>query len=581
MGLTSALFTGLSGLNVNQTRLNVVGNNIANANTIAFKSSRALFSPQFYITEGGGGPPTGDFGGTNPSQRGLGAQVAAIEKDFTQGALETTGKKTDLAIDGKGFFVVEGAERGFTREGAFVLNADNRLVTQNGQYVMGYGADDAGNIIQGQLNQLNVPADIKSEAKATSDVVLQGNLDADGDVATGASVLTTAATTPLQSLSAAPTIGDATLLSDLTLDGTTALFNPAGTPPDKLTIGGKKGGRTLDTLDFDLTPTSTVRNLLDFYNQALQIKTDEVGPPGFVTPGAAFDPLTNTIKIVGNPGKDNALALSGTSFKSTNANMTMTFGADATSNPSGESIYTSFEVFDSLGTPVTIDVEAHLEEKTDAGSTWRFTTSSPENTRAATFDPTATGANAFTGAILGSGTMTFDTDGQLVGTTGATVTLDRSATGATAQQSINLDFSQMSALSAKKSTLVMDNQNGVPTGLINGFEIGANGIVTGTFTNGQSRTLGQLAIALFDNPAGLIDQGGNLYVPGANSGNPSITAPLELDSGAIRSGTLELSNVDLSREFVNLIISTTGFTAASRVITTSDQLITELLNTAR
>jgi flagellar hook protein FlgE len=581
MALTSALFTGLSGLNVNQTRLNVVGNNIANANTIAFKSSRALFAPQFYITEGGGGPPTGDFGGTNPSQRGLGASVSAIEKDFTQGALETTGKKTDLAIDGKGFFVVEGAERGYTREGAFVLNADNKLVTQSGQYVLGYGADDAGNIIQGQLEQLNVPADIKSEAKATADVVLQGNLDADGDVATGASVLTTSATTPLQSLSAAPVINDTTLLSDLTLDGTTPLFNPAGTPPDTLTIAGKKGGRTLTPLDFEIDPTSTVRNLLDFYNQGLQIKTDETNPPGVAAPGAAFDPLTNTIKITGNAGKDNALALSGTSFKSTNPNTRLTFGDDPTSKPDGESIFTSFEVFDSLGTPVTIDIETHLEEKTDAGSTWRFTASSPDNTRAGTFDPASTGAGAFAGAILGSGTITFDTDGQLVGTTGGTVNLDRSATGATAQQAINLDFTQLSALSARKSTLVLDSQNGVPTGLINGFEIGANGIVTGTFSNGQSRTLGQLALALFDNPAGLVDQGGNLYLSGANSGDPSITAPTELDSGAIRSGTLELSNVDLSREFVNLIISTTGFTAASRVITTSDQLITELLNTAR
>ncbi|MBC8105906.1 MAG: flagellar hook-basal body complex protein [Anaerolineae bacterium] len=106
MGLTSALFTGLSGLNVNQTRLNVVGNNIANANTVAFKSSRALFAPQFYVTDSAGGPPNADFGGENPSQRGLGATVATIQKDFTQGSMDTTGKDTDLAIDGQGFFIV-------------------------------------------------------------------------------------------------------------------------------------------------------------------------------------------------------------------------------------------------------------------------------------------------------------------------------------------------------------------------------------------------------------------------------------------------------------------------------------------
>src|SRR5688572_29244782 len=107
MALTSTLFTGLSGLDVNQTRLNVVGNNIANVNTIAFKSSRALFKPQFYVSDGGGSPPSADFGGTNPSQRGLGAAVAAIEKDFSPGSIEPTGKSTDVAVDGAGFFVVQ------------------------------------------------------------------------------------------------------------------------------------------------------------------------------------------------------------------------------------------------------------------------------------------------------------------------------------------------------------------------------------------------------------------------------------------------------------------------------------------
>src|SRR6478609_625181 len=99
MALSSALFTGLSGLNVNQTKLNVVGNNIANANTVAFKSSRALFKPQFYVTDTGGAPPGGDFGGTNPNQRGLGAEMAAIDKNFGAGSIESTGKATDMAID--------------------------------------------------------------------------------------------------------------------------------------------------------------------------------------------------------------------------------------------------------------------------------------------------------------------------------------------------------------------------------------------------------------------------------------------------------------------------------------------------
>src|SRR5947207_1396943 len=122
MALTNALFTGLSGLNVNQARLNVVGNNIANTNTVAFKSSRVLFKPQFYVTDIAGGPPTADFGGQNPSQRGLGAEVAAIQKDFSAGSIEPTGRDTDLAVDGDGFFIVQGKDQRYTRDGSFVLN---------------------------------------------------------------------------------------------------------------------------------------------------------------------------------------------------------------------------------------------------------------------------------------------------------------------------------------------------------------------------------------------------------------------------------------------------------------------------
>src|SRR5690349_1686539 len=115
MGVTSALFTGLSGLNVNQQRLNVVGNNIANVNTVGFKSSRALFKPQFYVTDSPGGPADANFGGTNPSQRGLGAQMATIQKDFSTGTIDPTGKATDMAIDGDGFFIVQdGANQKFT-----------------------------------------------------------------------------------------------------------------------------------------------------------------------------------------------------------------------------------------------------------------------------------------------------------------------------------------------------------------------------------------------------------------------------------------------------------------------------------
>src|SRR5688500_10447152 len=149
MALSNTLFAGLSGLNVNQTKLNVVGNNIANVNTVAFKGSRAMFRPQFYVTDSGGSQPVGDFGGSNPSQRGLGATVAGIEKNFSGGSIESTGRATDMAIDGEGFFVVRSDELKYTRDGSFKLNANNMLVTSSGDFVQGYGVGPNFQVIQG------------------------------------------------------------------------------------------------------------------------------------------------------------------------------------------------------------------------------------------------------------------------------------------------------------------------------------------------------------------------------------------------------------------------------------------------
>ncbi|MGH7175740.1 MAG: flagellar hook-basal body complex protein, partial [Tepidisphaeraceae bacterium] len=161
------------------------------------------------------------------------------------------------------------------------------------------------------------------------------------------------------------------------------------------------------------------------------------------------------------------------------------------------------------------------------------------------------------------------------------IVIDRANTGAATPLNVTLDFDAMTSLTSRDSQMVMTHQDGNPIGTLSSFSIGANGIITGTFTNGLTRALGQVALATFNNPSGLIDTGGGLYSTGANSGVAVIGAPLELGSGSIHAGALELSNVDISAEFINLIIASTGFSASSRVISTSDQLLTELLNTSR
>jgi flagellar hook protein FlgE len=241
--------------------------------------------------------------------------------------------------------------------------------------------------------------------------------------------------------------------------------------------------------------------------------------------------------------------------------------AGTASNPVGEGVHTTFVAYDSLGTPVNVDVTAVLESKSNAGNTWRFYAASGDDTD--------------TSLVLGNGTLTFDNNGKLTASTGTSLTLDRNATGAVAPLAFDLDFSSMTSLTSRDSEMLMTVQDGSGIGTLNAFSVGADGTITGQFTNGLTRTLGQMAMATFSNPSGLEDKGGNQFAAGSNSGVAVISAPLDLGAGAIRAGALELSNVDLSTEFINLIISSTGFSAASRVITTSDQLITELLNSSR
>jgi flagellar hook protein FlgE len=128
---------------------------------------------------------------------------------------------------------------------------------------------------------------------------------------------------------------------------------------------------------------------------------------------------------------------------------------------------------------------------------------------------------------------------------------------------------------------VMTSQDGSPIGTLNSFSVGTDGTITGAYSNGQTKTLGQLAMATFKNNDGLINNGGNTYSSSADSGIAVISAPQTLGSGSIQSGALELSNVDLSTQFTNLIIASTGYSASSKVITTSDQLLTDLLNTSQ
>ncbi len=283
MGLTSALYTGLSGLSSSQFSLDVIGDNIANINTNGFKGSRSLFQTQFARTISAGTKPSTTQGGTNPMQIGLGSTVGAIQRSFTAGALETTGVPSDLAIEGDGFFVLRTPENEqvFSRDGAFSLSADARLISSDGFFVQGYSVNRDFKLIPGALGDISIPLGTLTTARATTTAELNGTLNSNGTVATQGTILRSqilhdAANNPI------------TAATNLTV-----VKNPGGAPllaaGDIITIEGvKRGGRDIPNESFIVGTTgNTVGDFLAWLDDVIGIDTTAGvgGSPGVQVTG--------------------------------------------------------------------------------------------------------------------------------------------------------------------------------------------------------------------------------------------------------------------------------------------------------
>ena len=179
MGLQSALSTALTGMTAAETSIDVIGNNVANANTVGFKESKVNFATQFLQTQSIGAAPTGNRGGTNPRQVGLGVKVAEISPEFTQGTIEISSNPLDLAIQGDGFFIVQGAqgETLYTRNGQFKTNANNEIVTVTGQRALGFAVDDNFQLQPTGLSTIQIPIGAAAVAQATENVFMEGFLN--------------------------------------------------------------------------------------------------------------------------------------------------------------------------------------------------------------------------------------------------------------------------------------------------------------------------------------------------------------------------------------------------------------------
>ncbi len=587
MASTVAMFTGLSGLAANARNLDVIGNNIANVNTIAFKSNRMIFAPTFSRNFSLGTAPSDNTGGTNPGQIGLGVSIAGTQRNFTNGSISATGVPTDVAIEGDGFLIVEKAgERFYTRAGALQRNQANDLVTISGAKVMGFAVDEQFKIITGNLVELNIPVGTLTLAEATRSVSFNGNVNPSGVVATTGSIHETAAFFSDAALTI-PMDGTEDLTAvDLYIDdgaGGSFLAFEGGEQAIVTVSGIEKGGKDLGSHTFGFMTSAqaaaagvdefgtTMNDYIAFLDKVLGLDGSTIG--GETLGGGITINAAGQIIITGNEGTVQDLDID-------NADMSVTYAGTPAGSPidqpfimtksgsaDGESVRTSFIVYDSLGTGLTVDLTFVLQSTTpNAGSTWEFVAESSDSD---SLD-----------RVVGLGVVQFDANGRFVSATNQSFSMVRT-NGAASPLTVSMSFDDgtdaITALTDNTSVLAAVFQDGSPIGTLSGFSIGEDGIISGSFTNGLTRNIGQLALAKFSNPEGLVDAGSNLFRAGPNSGTALITSPLEFGTGRLIGGALELSNVDLSQEFINLILASTGYSAASRIITTTNDLFAQLL----
>jgi flagellar hook protein FlgE len=707
MGLASAMSTALTGLNASESTISVVGNNLANSNTVGFKESDVTFATQFLQTISVGSGPSATSGGTNPQQQGLGTMVAEISPNFSQGTITTGNSPTDLAIQGDGFFIVQGSngEQLYTRNGVFTTNSNDQLISSTGNLLMGFGVDNEFNINTAQLQPLQIPLGSAEVAQATTTAVLNGTLPPDSGNAPSASVVETGiltdgsqtfpasgpdpelltsgippvavqgllsgtynyyvtftngneesrpqlvpATSPLLSdnqvvlsdiptptppwtgvniyrsvntpagntnyyqLPAAgfqpdgtyidnytddtietnkvldmngPAANANTLLTDVvSYDGTS--YNSVFPSVGALSFTGSLGGNTLTAKTFQVTATSTLGDLATFLQQALGI----YGSPGpdsnnpipddpvsGLPPGATIT-ASGQLQIVGNNGTDNSIGIGLSSMTLNGSAVSLPFNAEANGSTTyaagGLSVSTDMIAYDSLGMPLPVHITAVLQSMNGTATTYRWFADCSQN------DP-ASGAEIG----VGTGVVTFDGNGNFVSASNSTVSIDRTNEPSVKPLQFNLDFSQLSGLAATNSegavtpSLSVKSQDGCAPGSLSSFEIGTDGLITGTFTNGISRDLGQIQLARFSNPTGLEQQGQNMYSSGLNSGLPIQGNPGDQGIGSIVSGSLELSNTDIGSSLIDLILGQTMYSSNTRVITTAQQMFDDLLNLIR
>ncbi|WP_099187220.1 flagellar hook protein FlgE [Tepidibacter mesophilus] len=499
-----SMYSAVSSLKAHQTKMDVIGNNIANVNTVGFKGSRVTFKETFAQTIKGAGGAQDGRGGTNPMQIGLGADVASIDVLQKRGAVERTDNTTDLMINGEGYFMVSDdtnfLNRYYTRAGNFSIDGGGNLVTQDGYKVLGYMADDTGRL-KSSIEGLKIDKSVVYPPQATKPSV-------------------------------PPIPGE-----------------------EIVTFGGNLDSNTVKLVD----DTGTA-------------KGDIIGEKGTTNP-AIYSFNEERSKAAGKP-----------IYTQENEEMSKSLGRE-----------TTIEVFDDFGNvhQVKLLFTKQSVDSTNGESTWQVDAMymNPDggmitNGKTNKYDTTTGEANNETnpgeGFSCTSFTIKFDKNGKVLDGSPSKMTFNIGTDLTKGADALNVEMNLSNLTQfADKSNAGATFIKGYKQGALSEFAVAPNGEVIGAFDNGQRRILGRVALANFKNPAALQKFQSNMFLETRNSGTANIGKPSQDGFAELNPGSLEMSNVDLGQEFTNMITTQRGFQANSRVITTTDSMIEELVNLKR
>lgn len=546
-----SMYSAVSGLKTHQTRMDVIGNNIANVNTVAFKSSSVTFSDILYQTtsNASGANATTGTGGVNAKQIGLGTTAAATKVSITSaGASETTGNPFDIRLTDKNstnFFIVNnGSENVFTRSGSFYVDGSGNLcMSSTGYTVMGWQVDETtGEIRKDTVSALRIMQEknLTSAPEATTQATIAGVLDEnDTDVKNDAG--------RVMNLNFYDNLGYQY----------TAKFAIKSTGTDgKYTV---ELTSVLDSNNQNITAKLTKQQMSQLFGNYQADAT--LGQYGLAK-GVKFDAANNQYEKDGKKYQESAT--DPTVFEEVN-NTTNTVSIT--------------EIFSGITTTMAKDIKDPASQtKVEFDTTTGHATVKGEKTSYDLVFDSSTGKFASIGgdtpstmlnmSVLSSGLL--NNNGNF--------------------QNISVDFSQcLNYENGGKSTIGADagatdgtTGKGRKLGAMTGIFIDTSGRIYGTYDNGNTELLGQIAVAQFSNASGLEKVGESCYRTTLNSGEfDGIGVEISADGSSMTTGELEMSNVDLSSEFTSMITTQRGFQANSRVITTSDTLLEELVNLKR